>query len=184
MEKSNNEAGGRDEVDKEQSDLTKAVLALRLPGRLVYRDEETSSGIICPGRTEDVEDDGDAASAALLSSTDTCALLIPCVPTHPHPSVSSSSSSSSSGLCLSPPLPPSVELASVLADTRLTLDVYKGGAAALPLLWASIPEQLTGVQYLTLGSDDKEGLDDALDLVPHLTDLRTLAIRGTAMTTS
>uniref|UniRef100_H3BYD4 P53-induced death domain protein 1 n=1 Tax=Tetraodon nigroviridis TaxID=99883 RepID=H3BYD4_TETNG len=64
------------------------------------------------------------------------------------------------------------------ADTRLTLDVYKGGAAALPLLWASIPEQLTGVQYLTLGSDDKEGLDDALDLVPHLTDLRTLAIRG------
>uniref|UniRef100_A0A674MG25 P53-induced death domain protein 1 n=1 Tax=Takifugu rubripes TaxID=31033 RepID=A0A674MG25_TAKRU len=100
------------------------------------------------------------------------------MPLHLHPSLSSSSSSSSSGVCLSPPLPPSVELTSVLADTRLTLDVYKGGAAALPLLWASIPEQLMGVQYLTVGSEDKAGLDDALDVIPNLTDLHTLTIRG------
>lgn len=180
MEKSNNEGDGRDEVHKEQSDLTTDALALRPPGRL-YQDQETASGVICPGQTEDVEEDKDAASATLLSFTDTCGVFISSIPTPPRPSLSSSSSSSSSGLCLCPPLPPSVELTSVLADTRLTLDVYKRGAAALPLLWASMAEQLMGVQYLTLGSDDKEGLDDALDVVPHLTDLHTLTIRGTVM---
>lgn len=181
MEKSNNEGDGRDEVHEEQSDLTTDARAPWPPGRIVYSDQETSSGFICPGQTEDVEEDRDAASATLLSFMDTCSVFIPSFPTHPHPSLSSSSSSSSSGLCLSPPLPPSVELTSVLADTRLTLDVYRGGAAALPLLWASIPEQLMGVQYLTLGSDDKGGLDDALDVIPHLTDLHTLTVRGTVM---
>lgn len=179
MEKSNKEGGGRDDVHEELSDLTTDALALRPPGRLGHQDQETSSGFICPGQTEDVEEDGDAAT--LLSYTDAYGVLKSSIPSHPHPSLSSSSSS---GLCLSPPLPPSVELMSVLADTRLTLDVYKGGAAALPLLWASIPEQLMGVHYLTLGSDDKEGLDDALDVVPHLTDLHTLTIRGTVMKTS
>lgn len=164
MERSNNEGEGRDEGHTDQPDLSTDARASRPPGRLVYQTGQT-----------DVEEDGDAASASLLSFTDTCP--------HPHPSLSSSSSSSSSGLCLSPPLPPSVELAFVLAETRLTLDVYRGGAAALPLLWASIPEQLLGVQYLRLGSDDKEGLDDALDVVPHLTDLHTLTIRGTVMKT-
>uniref|UniRef100_A0A4W6DYK0 P53-induced death domain protein 1 n=1 Tax=Lates calcarifer TaxID=8187 RepID=A0A4W6DYK0_LATCA len=90
----------------------------------------------------------------------------------------SSSSSSSSALSLTPPLPPSVELSAVLTDTRLTLDVYQGGAAALPLLWASVPEQLRGLQYLRLGSENKPGLDGALDVLPHLTKLRSLAIRG------
>uniref|UniRef100_A0A3Q4HE48 P53-induced death domain protein 1 n=1 Tax=Neolamprologus brichardi TaxID=32507 RepID=A0A3Q4HE48_NEOBR len=87
------------------------------------------------------------------------------------------SSSSSSPLSLSPPLPPSVELSAVLTDTRLTLDVYRGGAAALPLLWESIPEQLKGLQYLRLGSEEKAGLDGALDVLSHLTKLRSLAIR-------
>lgn len=181
MEKSNNEGDGRDGVYKEHSNLTTDALASSPPGRPVYQDQETSSGVIFQGQREDEEEDRDAASATLLSFTDTCGVFISSIPTHPHPSLSSSSSSSSSGLCLSPPLPPSVELTSVLADTRMTLDVYKGGAAALPLLWASVPEQLMGVQYLTLGSDDKEGLDDALDVVPHLTDLHTLTIRGTVM---
>lgn len=184
MEKSKNEVGGRGKVHEEQSDRAADAPVLRPPGRLVYQDEETSSGITCPPQTEDEEDDRGAASANPICSTDTCGVFIPSVPKHLHPSLSSSSSSSSSGVCLNPPLPPSVELASVLADTRLTLDVYKGGAAALLLLWASIPEQLMGVQYLTLGSDDREGLGDALDVVPRLTDLRTLAIRGTVVKAS
>uniref|UniRef100_A0A3Q3RQV5 P53-induced death domain protein 1 n=1 Tax=Mastacembelus armatus TaxID=205130 RepID=A0A3Q3RQV5_9TELE len=91
---------------------------------------------------------------------------------------SASTSSSSSALSLTPPLPPSVELSAVLTDTRLTLDVYQAGAAALPLLWASVPGQLRGLQYLRLGSEDKQSLDVALDVLPHLSELRSLAIRG------
>ncbi|KAM9377782.1 p53-induced death domain-containing protein 1 isoform 2-T2 [Pholidichthys leucotaenia] len=104
------------------------------------------------------------------------------------PSVSSLSSSSSfnyyyttvssSPSCLSPPLPPSVELSAVLTDTKLTLDVYQGGAAALPQLWGSIPDQMRDLQYLRLGSEDKPGLDGALDVLPHLRELRSLAVRG------
>ncbi|XP_061577701.1 p53-induced death domain-containing protein 1 [Cololabis saira] len=91
---------------------------------------------------------------------------------------SSSSSSWSSAVSLSPPLPPTVELSAVLTDTRLTLDVYQRGAAALPLLWGCVPGQLRGVQYLRLGSEDKPGLDAALDVLPHLTELRSLTVRG------
>lgn len=69
----------------------------------------------------------------------------------------------------------------MLTDTRLTLDVYQGGAAALPLLWGAVPEQLLGIQYLRLGSEDKPGLNGALDVLPYLTDLRSLSIRGTFM---
>uniref|UniRef100_A0A8C4GQH5 P53-induced death domain protein 1 n=1 Tax=Dicentrarchus labrax TaxID=13489 RepID=A0A8C4GQH5_DICLA len=99
-------------------------------------------------------------------------------PTHHHANLYSSSSSSSSVLSLTPPLPPSVELPAVLTDTRLTLDVYQGGAAALPLIWRSIPGQLGGLQYVRLGSEDKPGLDGALEVLHHLTELRSLAIRG------
>lgn len=91
----------------------------------------------------------------------------------------SSSSSSSPVLSLAPPLPPSVELSAVLAETRLTLDVYRGGAAVLPILWGSIPGQLRGLQYLRLGSEDEAALEGALEVLPHLTQLRSLAIRGT-----
>lgn len=153
--------------DGEQSHVTTDAPAQRPPERLVYPDQEPSSGVTFQGQAEDVEGDGDASSAA----------------THPRPSLSSSPSSSSC-LCLSPPLPPFVELRSVLADTRLTLDVYRGGAAALPRLWESVPEELMEVQYLTLGSEEKEGLDEALDMVPCLTNLQTLTIRGTVMKTS
>ncbi|XP_011474357.1 p53-induced death domain-containing protein 1 isoform X1 [Oryzias latipes] len=90
----------------------------------------------------------------------------------------SSSSSHSSGLSLSPPLPSTVELSAVLTDTRLTLDVYPGGAGALPLLWGSIPAELRGIQYLRLGSEDRSGLDGALNVLSNLTELRSLAIRG------
>lgn len=69
----------------------------------------------------------------------------------------------------------------MLTDTRLTLDVYQGGAAAVPLLWGAVPEQLLGIQYLRLGSEDKPGLSGALDVLPYLTDLRSLSIRGTFM---
>ncbi|KAM4733971.1 LOW QUALITY PROTEIN: p53-induced death domain-containing protein 1 [Anableps anableps] len=96
-----------------------------------------------------------------------------------HPDFSSSSPSScGSVLSLTPPLPPSVELSAVLTDTRLTLDVYLGGAAALPLIWGSVPERLRDLQYLRLGSEDKAGLGAALDVLPHLTRLRSLVIRG------
>ncbi|XP_077424683.1 p53-induced death domain-containing protein 1 [Vanacampus margaritifer] len=112
-------------------------------------------------------DEKDAASVSPSCFMDTC-----------NPSISSLSSSSSSVLCLTPPLPPSVELSAVLTNTRLTLDVYLGGASALPLLWGSIPGHLKGLRYLRLGSEDKHALDGALDVLLHLTELRSLAIRG------
>lgn len=91
---------------------------------------------------------------------------------------SSSSSSRGSILSLSPPLPPSVELSAIMTDTRLTLDVYLGGAATLPLAWGYDPDHLRGIKYLRLGSEDKPGLDAALDVLPHMTGLHSLAIRG------
>lgn len=94
------------------------------------------------------------------------------------PSSSSSSATSGSVISLTPPLPPSVEIASVMTETRLTLDVYRGGAAALPLLWGSIPHQLKGLHYLRLSSEEKSGLKGALEVLPHLTELHSLAIRG------
>ncbi|TWW75971.1 p53-induced death domain-containing protein 1 [Takifugu flavidus] len=176
MDKGNHEGEGRDEIHREQSDVTTDGPTLRFPGLLNDQDQEKSSRLRSQGQTKDMDEESDAAPATPPSFT--CGPFISSMPLHLHPSLSSSSSSSSSGVCLSPPLPPSVELTSVLADTRLTLDVYKGGAAALPLLWASIPEQLMGVQYLTVGSEDKAGLDDALDVIPNLTDLHTLTVRG------
>ncbi|XP_051917822.1 p53-induced death domain-containing protein 1 isoform X1 [Hippocampus zosterae] len=113
-------------------------------------------------------DEGDAVSVSDSCFMDTC-----------NPSISSLSSSSfSSVICLTPPLPPSVELSAVLTDTRLTLDVYLGGAAALALLWGSIPGHLKGLRYLRLGSEDRPALEGALCVLPHLTELRSLAIRG------
>uniref|UniRef100_A0AAV2L2B3 P53-induced death domain-containing protein 1 n=1 Tax=Knipowitschia caucasica TaxID=637954 RepID=A0AAV2L2B3_KNICA len=89
-----------------------------------------------------------------------------------------SSGSSSSGLSLSPPLPPSVDITDVMSETRLTLDVYRGGAAALPILWGYVPQQLRGLEYLRLGSEEKSGTEAALEVLPQLTQLRSLAIRG------
>lgn len=162
MEKSNHEGEG--------GDVSRDAPAPRSPGRPGDQDQGGSSGSRSQGQAEDV-----AASPATPRG--------PFLPIT-HPSLSSPPSPASCGVCLSPPLPPSVELTSVLADTRLTLDVYRGGAAALPLLWASLPGQLLGVQYLTVGSEDREGLDGALDVIPNLTDLHTLTIRGTVMNTN
>lgn len=192
MERTGKEGAAR---DGEQSDLTADILAQRLRRALVYQDEEKSeretgqtisSGVISEGQAEVVEPERDAPSVSPSSLMDTCGPSISSLScsyssTNPQPNLSSSSSSSSSVLSLTPPLPPSVELPAVLTDTRLTLDVYQGGAAALPLLWRSIPDQLMGVQYLRLGSEDKPGLNGALDVLPYLTDLRSLAIRGTFM---
>ncbi|XP_044050446.1 p53-induced death domain-containing protein 1 isoform X2 [Siniperca chuatsi] len=162
------------------------ILAPRLWRGLVHQDQEksetgptVSSGVMSDGQTEERE----APSVSPSSLMDTCGPSISSLSssyssTHHHANFSSSSSSSSSVLSLTPPLPPSVELPAVLTDTRLTLDVYLGGTAALPLLWGSIPGQLRGLQYLRLGSEDKSGLDGALDVLPHLTELRSLAIRG------
>lgn len=160
------------------------ILALRLCRELVYQDQETGpGGVMSEGGAEEPE--RDAPSVSPSSLMDTCAPSISSLSSsfpsthHQYANVSSSSSSSSSVLSLTPPLPPSVELPAVLTDTRLTLDVYQGGAAALPLLWGSIPGQLRGLQYLRLGSEDKPGLDGALDVLHHLTELRSLAVRGT-----
>ncbi|KAG7523252.1 p53-induced death domain-containing protein 1-like [Solea senegalensis] len=144
--------------------------------------------VIAEGRMEvldpEMEETSPAPSVSPISLMDTCAPSISSLSSasylssNHHRNNVSSSSSSSSVLSLTPPLPPSVELSAVLTDTRLSLDVYLGGAAALSLLWASIPEQLSSLQYLRLGSEDKAGLDGALDVLPHLTELRSLAIRG------
>lgn len=190
MERSGKEGAARDE---EQSDLTADILAQRLRRALVYQDEEKSeretgqtisSGVISEGQAEVIEPERDAPSVSPSSLMDTCGPSISSLScsyssTHLQPNLSSSSSSSV--LSLTPPLPPSVELPAVLTDTRLTLDVYQGGAAALSLLWRSIPDQLMGIQYLRLGSEDEPGLNGALDVLPYLTDLRSLAIRGTFM---
>ncbi|CAG5957917.1 unnamed protein product [Menidia menidia] len=163
-----------------------------------YQDEDKSErenvpkmshGVGTEGQAEVLEPKRDAPSVSPLSCADTCnpsisSLSSSCSSSAHH--INFSSSSSSSSLCssvvsLTPPLPPSVELSAVLTSTRLTLDVYQGGAAALPLLWGSIPGQLRGLQYLRLGSEDKPGLDEALDVLPHLTQLRSLAIRGNCL---
>lgn len=65
-----------------------------------------------------------------------------------------------------------------MTETKLTLDVYRGGAAALPLLWGSAAHQLKGLQYLRLSSEEKSGIDAAMEVLPHLTELRLLTIRG------
>ncbi|KAG5273768.1 hypothetical protein AALO_G00155270 [Alosa alosa] len=66
----------------------------------------------------------------------------------------------------------------LLAGGHLTLDVFKGGAAALPSLWDTQREQLREVQYLRLGSEDQGALESAVVVLPNLTGLRSLAIRG------
>ncbi|CAN9499382.1 unnamed protein product [Ophioblennius macclurei] len=166
-------------------DISADALARRLWESLLRKNDGDSEREGGPTPTSGVmsEDpaERDAPSASPSSFMDTL-----------HPSSSSSSCSSSSRhlfdkspsspspspLCLTPPLPPSVELSDVLTDTRLTLDVYRGGAAALPLLWGSVPSQLRDIQYLRMGSEDQPGLDGALDVLQHLTRLRSLAIRG------
>ncbi|KAM4554460.1 p53-induced death domain-containing protein 1 [Fundulus diaphanus] len=138
---------------------------LRVPSALLACQAE----VVGPERETSSVDTCDRSISSLSSSFSSVC----------HPNFSSSSSSSpGSVLSLTPPLPPSVELSAVLTETRLTLDVYLGGAAALPSLWGSVPEQLRGLQYLRLGSEDEAGLGAALDVLPHLTGLRSLAIRG------
>ncbi|KAM4619393.1 LOW QUALITY PROTEIN: p53-induced death domain-containing protein 1 [Polymixia lowei] len=134
------------------------------------RDEDLTA--VLPSVSPSVSDmDTWAPSTSSLSS--------PSPISHHIPTFSSSSSSSTSlVLSLTPPLPSTVELSAVLAETRLTLDVYQGGAAALPILWRSVPGQLRDLQYLRLGSEDEPGLEGALEILPHLTQLRSLAIRG------
>lgn len=88
-------------------------------------------------------------------------------------------SSSSPQPSLAPFLPPSLKMDGVLVDGRLALDVYRRGGAAMPALWESAPERMKRVRYVRLGSEDQEALEDSLSVLPHLTQLRSLAIRGT-----
>lgn len=64
-------------------------------------------------------------------------------------------------------------------NERLVLDVYQRGGAVMPALWESAPERMKRVQYVRLGSEDEEALEGALSVLPYLTQLRSLAIRGT-----
>ncbi|KAM8860984.1 p53-induced death domain-containing protein 1 isoform 2-T2 [Synchiropus picturatus] len=89
-----------------------------------------------------------------------------------------SSSSSSPVVSLSPPLPPSKDLWSVLTQTSLVLDVYQGGAGALTQIWSGVPEDLKGIRTIRLGSEDQPGLDSALSVLPNLTLLTSVSIRG------
>ncbi|XP_074488859.1 p53-induced death domain-containing protein 1 [Sebastes fasciatus] len=173
---------GRSEDEEEVPDPSEAMLALRLCRDLVYQETgpTVSSGVMMSESPADPE--RDAPSVSPSSLMDTCGPSTSSLSSSPYSSSHhhhpSSSSSSSSVLSLTPPLPPSVELPALLTDTRLTLDVYRGGSAALPLLWGSIPCQLRGLQYLRLGSEEKPGLDGALGVLHHLTALRSLAVRG------
>ncbi|KAL7867685.1 hypothetical protein SRHO_G00090690 [Serrasalmus rhombeus] len=81
-------------------------------------------------------------------------------------------------LSLTPPLPSSVELDTLLVDGRLVLDVYQCGGTVMPALWDSVPERMRWLQYIRLGSEDEEALEGALRVLPQLTQLRSLAIRG------
>ncbi|XP_062849471.1 p53-induced death domain-containing protein 1 [Trichomycterus rosablanca] len=87
-------------------------------------------------------------------------------------------SSSSPQLSLTPSLPTSVELDTMLGNKSLVLDVYRSGAAVMPALWESVPEQMRRVRCARLGSEDEEALKEALFVLPHLTQLRSLTIRG------
>ncbi|XP_028286036.1 p53-induced death domain-containing protein 1 isoform X2 [Parambassis ranga] len=173
-------------------DICTDNLVRRFCESLVNRDEEKSetgptmsSGVVSEGHAEVVDPERNALSVSPSSlMMDTCDPSLLSLRQSSSPSSSSSSFSVLSltpplppPLCLSPPLPPSVELSAVLTDTKLTLDVYQGGAAALPLLLRSTPG-LSGLQYLKLGSEHRQGLDDALAVLHHLTELRSLAIRG------
>ncbi|XP_026883077.2 p53-induced death domain-containing protein 1 isoform X1 [Electrophorus electricus] len=89
-----------------------------------------------------------------------------------------SSSTSSPQLSLTPPLPPSVEMDAVLVGRRLVLDVYRGGGAVMPVLWDSVPDRMRQLQHLQLGSEDEEALHGGLGILPCLTQLRSLTIRG------
>ncbi|XP_029378498.1 p53-induced death domain-containing protein 1 [Echeneis naucrates] len=199
MERGSEEAAAADEEDAEQAaGRTERSARLQDEEQVgttrgedswtlgVWRGQEKSemdTGPVLSGGVRSEEPEIDEGSPSSL--TDTCCPYISSLSsssyssTYQHTNFScSSSSSSSSGLSLTPPLPPSVELSAVLTDTRLTLDVYRGGAAVLPLLWASIPGQLKSLQYLRLGSEDKPGVDGALEVLHHLTEMRSLAIRG------
>ncbi|XP_033824335.1 p53-induced death domain-containing protein 1 [Periophthalmus magnuspinnatus] len=142
--------------------------------------ESASKSLNVDDQEELEESDRDETSATLppspCSSMD-CSFIFSNLQVKPSSS-SSSSGSSSSVPSLSPPLPPSVDITDVMSETRLILDVYRGGAAALPLLWGSVPHQLKGLQYLRLGSEEKSGTQAALEVLPYLTELRSLAIRG------
>ncbi|TSK13474.1 p53-induced death domain-containing protein 1 [Bagarius yarrelli] len=92
--------------------------------------------------------------------------------------LSSLSLSSSPQSFLATPVAPMLKSDAVLVDGRLVLDVYQCGGAKMPALWESAPERMKRVRYIRLGSEDKEALEDALSVLPHLTQLRSLAVRG------
>lgn len=143
---------------------------------------ESPGGVPSQIQPEGVDPEWDAASVSPSSIMDTCCASISSCSSSsylPRPALSSSSSSSS---CSVPALPQpwlsSVDLSAVLTTTKLTLDVYQGGAAGLPHLWRSVPEQLSRIRYLRLGSEDQESLNQALGVLHCVPHLRSLAIRG------
>nr|XP_015195215.1 PREDICTED: p53-induced death domain-containing protein 1 [Lepisosteus oculatus] len=89
-----------------------------------------------------------------------------------HPCLSAPSS-----LCAAPPPP----LAALLADTRLTLDVFPRGAVLLCGLWEALQGAVSRVEFLRLGSSEQEGLDRALTVIGQLSRLRSLSIRGSVL---
>lgn len=154
------------------------------------KETETQAGHESPSdvppqiQPEGVEPECDAASVSPPSLLDTCCPSISSWSSSSYlcrPALSSSSSSSCSVPALPQPWLSSVELSAVLTTTKLTLDVYQGGAAGLPHLWRSVPEQLSSVRLLRLGSEDEDSLNQALRVLHCLPHLRSLAIRGNDM---
>lgn len=146
---------------------------------------ESFSGLPSQIQPEGVEPEWDAASVSPSSLMDTCCPSISSWSSssslsRPRPSLSPSPSSHSV-LALPQPWLSSVELPAVLTTTKLTLDVYQGGAAGLPHLWRSVPEQLSRIRYLRLGSEDEDSLKQALEVLHCLPHLCSVAIRGNDM---
>ncbi|XP_061078573.1 p53-induced death domain-containing protein 1 [Conger conger] len=167
---------------EEQMDLRRAreeQINTGTKRREIKGEEKELSGWEEGRAKEAVEKDG-AEEATIPSLSPSPSLCL----TEAWPSSTSSSSSSSSQLpssapCPLPRLSPALpDALVVLADARLTLDVYRDGAAALPALWAAAPGRLGRVRYLRLGSEDLQGLQEALTILPLLTQLHSLAIRG------
>lgn len=182
---------GRSPAEEQPEEAAVDVVARGLLGRLSLqngKETETQAGQESPSggpsqiQAEGVESEWDSTSVSPSSLMDTCCPSISSWSSSPNLSRPLSGPTLSSSSCsVHQPWLSSVELSAVLTTTKLTLDVYQGGAAGLPHLWRSVPEQLSRIRYLRLGSEDKDSLNQALGVLHCLPHLRSLAMRGNDM---
>lgn len=188
---------GGSPTEEQPEEAAVDVVAQGLLGRISIqngKETETKAGHESPNvvpsqiQPQGVEPEWEAASVCPSSLMDTCCTsswssssYLSRPPSRPALCSSTTSSSSCSFPALPQPWLSSDEFSAVLTTTKLTLDVYQGGAAGLPHLWRSVPEQLSRIHYLRLGSEDEDSLNQALRFLHCLPHLRSLAIRGNDM---